>query len=62
MDEKKETMSEIYAKLPLHKKLDNFIGMIPITVSVRDDVSKNRFAITEYKGKLNGGRNDAKII
>ena len=51
MDDKKETMTEIYAKLPMQKKLESFIGLIPITVSVRDDVAKNRFAITEYKGK-----------
>ena len=49
MEDKKEN-HEIYGKMPHQKKLENFIGLIPLTVSVRDDVARNRFTITEYKG------------
>ena len=51
MDEPKETNAEIYSKLPVGKKLEKFAGLVPIVVSVRDDVEKNRFALTDYKGE-----------
>ena len=50
MEDKKESLTEIYAKLPSHKKLENFIGMVPMVVTVRDDVERKRFTVTDYKG------------
>ena len=50
MDDKKESVAEIYAKISADKKLENFIGMTPMVVSVQDDVAKKRFHITEYRG------------
>ena len=52
MEETKESVAEIYAKLPKNKKLEQFIGMVPMVVTVRDDVSRQRFTVTDQNGEL----------
>lgn len=52
MEETKESVAEIYAKLPKHKKLEQFIGMVPMVVTVRDDVSRKRFTVTDQNGNM----------
>ena len=51
MEDKKESIAEIYAKLPTNRKLDNFTNMVPWVVTVRDDVSRQRFTVTDPKGR-----------
>ena len=51
MEREKETAADIYARLMPHKKVTNWANLVPMTVTVRDDVARNRFALTEFKGK-----------
>ena len=52
MEDRKESLAEIYAKLPTNKKLEAFTSIVPIVVTVRDDVAQGRFTVTDPKGKI----------
>ena len=52
MEDQKESIAEIYAKVPKHKKLEQFIGMVPMVVTVRDDVSRKRFTLMDHRGNF----------
>ena len=51
MEKEKESVQDIYARLLPHKKVANFIGMVPMPVTVRDDVKRGRFMVPTFKGK-----------
>ena len=46
MEQEKESVADIYARLLPHKKVKTWANMVPMTVTVRDDVAKGRFALT----------------
>ena len=52
MEETKDAVVDIYSKLPMSKKLDSFMALTPMIVSVKDDVNRNRFTMTQLKGEI----------
>ena len=56
MEREKESMADICARLQPHKKVTNWASIVPMTVTVRDDVSRGRFSLTQYEGTLLWGK------
>ena len=51
MEKEKESVADIYECLQPHKKVSNWASLVPVRVTVRDDVARKRFALTSLKGK-----------
>ena len=64
MEKEKDSVADICARLHPHKKVAGWISMVPMTVTVRDDVSRGRFAVSILKGKIvkNNMRRESNII